>query len=183
MSITTLYTIGHGNKSLNEFIEELRTYSIEYLFDVRSFPMSKYNPHFNRPLLDYNLGNILISYTFLGEYLGGLPKDRSCFTDDKVDYKKIRGKSFFQEGIQLLIDGHKEKLKIALMCSEQNPEDCHRSKLIGEELLKHGISLNHITPNGLKKQERVISELTKGNGTKDLFGKNDFTSRNKYINE
>jgi hypothetical protein len=68
------------------------------------------------------------------------------------------------------------------MCSESKPEECHRSKLIGQELLKKKISLKHIVSDKLvKSQEMVMSELTKGKGTVDLFGNEiDFTSRKSY---
>ena len=68
------------------------------------------------------------------------------------------------------------------MCSESKPEECHRSKLIGQELLKKKISLNHIvSPDRVKSQETVMIELTKGKGTVDLFGNEiDFTSRKSY---
>lgn len=178
---SSIYTIGHGNKTLPEFIEELKLMDIEYLFDVRSFPISKFNPQFNKPVLDYELPKQAgITYVFLGKHLGGLPKDRTCFTENKVDYKKIREKDFFQEGVNLLVDANSQRMKVALMCSETKPEECHRSKLIGQELLLHNISLNHITPEGIKSQKEVITELTKGLGTKDLFGEIDFTSRKDY---
>lgn len=178
---STIYSIGHGNKTLEEFVRELKSQGIEYLFDVRSLPMSKFNPHFNGAVLDYELPKDNITYTFLGDYLGGLPKDKSCYTDGKVDYKKIREKSFFKEGIQLLVDANKEKMKIALMCSESKPQECHRSKLIGQELLQYNISIKHIIRERLKEQDKVIAELTKGQGAVDLFGENDFTSRKTYI--
>lgn len=43
MENSTIYTIGHGTKSLNEFIDILKRYEIDFLYDVRSNPMSKYN--------------------------------------------------------------------------------------------------------------------------------------------
>ncbi|UZH56720.1 DUF488 domain-containing protein [Salinimicrobium tongyeongense] len=181
MEKTSLYTIGHGNKDLKDFIQELENFFIEYVFDVRSRPVSNFCPHFNRPVLEYELAKKGITYVFLGDYLGGLPKDKSCFTNGRVDYKKVRDKDFFKEGIRLLIEAHEADLKIALMCSERKPEECHRSKLIGQELLYNDISINHITPEGLKKQEKIISELTNGQGLKDLFGVNDFTSRKEYL--
>ncbi|MCA1759785.1 MAG: hypothetical protein LC658_08445, partial [Bacteroidales bacterium] len=69
-----------------------------------------------------------------------------------------------------------------VMCSETNPGECHRSKLVGQELLKNGISLNHIISAKLvKSQETVMTELTKGLGTVDLFGNvKEFVSRKSY---
>lgn len=68
------------------------------------------------------------------------------------------------------------------MCSESKPEECHRSKLIGQELLRKNISINHIvSEKRTKSQSAVMNELTKGKGTVDLFGNEmDFTSRKSY---
>ncbi|MCM4152041.1 DUF488 domain-containing protein [Arenibacter sp. N53] len=181
MGKSTIYSIGHGNKQFDELVSELKRYRIEFLLDVRSSPMSKFNFHFNRAWLEKDLPDNNITYEFLGEYLGGLPKDRSCYTNGKVDYAKIRTKKFFKDGIDLLIEANEEKMRIALMCSESKPEECHRCKLIGQELMNHDISVQHITANGLKSQEEVIEILTQGFGVNDLFGENDFTSRNTYL--
>jgi len=181
MQKSTIYSIGHGNKKFDELVNELKQYQIEFLFDVRTSPMSKFNFHFNRAWLEKDLPDNNITYEFLGEYLGGLPKDKSCYTNGKVDYAKIRSKEFFQAGIRLLIEANEENMRIALMCSETKPEECHRCKLIGQELLNHNISIQHITSKGIKTQEEVIEVLTSGFGTKDLFGETDFTSRNTYL--
>jgi|TARA_R110000744_G_scaffold136106_1_gene245864 uncharacterized protein (DUF488 family) len=181
MEKSTIYSIGHGNKTFEKLVEELKKYQIEFLLDVRSSPMSKFNFHFNRAWLEVDLPHHQITYEFLGEYLGGLPNDKSCYTNGKVDYAKIRTKDFFQDGIQLLIEANKENMLIALMCSESKPEECHRCKLIGQELLNHNISIQHITAEGIKTQEEVIEILTEGFGTNDLFGEKDFTSRNTYL--
>lgn len=179
--MSTIYSIGHGNKKIDSFIKELEAYDIDFVFDVRSIPMSKYSPHFNRPVLERELILSKIGYEFLGDYLGGLPKDKSCYTDGKVDYSKLKEKDFFKAGINLLKEANKENIKVVLMCSESKPEECHRSKLIGQELLKHKISINHIVSDKLKDQKTVIDELTKGKGADDLFGEGNFTSRKTYI--
>ena len=41
---TTLYSIGHGNKEIEDFIQELKSFNIQYLVDIRSKPFSKWNP-------------------------------------------------------------------------------------------------------------------------------------------
>lgn len=176
-----IYSIGHGNKSIDSFIGELKEFSIEYLLDVRTIPISKYNHQFNGPLLEDDLVKNSITYVYAGDELGGLPKDPSCYTNGKVDYSKIRKKPFFQEAIKVLVEIYNNNMRVALMCSESNPGECHRSKLIGQELLEHNISINHIVSSKLKDQKTVIDELTKGNGLNDLFGENDFTSRKTYL--
>ena len=86
---STIYSIGHGSKKSDEFINELKEYNIEFLFDIRSNPVSKFHFHFNQPWLSEDLPRVNIDYKFLGDYLGGLPKDKTCYTNGKVDYSKI----------------------------------------------------------------------------------------------
>lgn len=181
MNQSTIYSIGHGNKTLEKFIEELHTFKIEYLFDVRSKPYSKFNPHFNKDLLEAELAQNDVTYVYAGEYLGGLPSDVSCYVKGKVDYEKVKEKEYFQQGINIIVEANHEKMVIALMCSESKPETCHRSKLIGQELLKYNISINHIISSDLiKGQKKVMDELTQGKNLKNLFGDENLTSRKKY---
>ncbi|MDC6350482.1 DUF488 domain-containing protein [Zeaxanthinibacter sp. PT1] len=183
MKDTTLYSIGHGNKKIEDFIHELQNFSIDFLLDVRSKPFSKWNPQFNQSELQASLKSVGVTYVFVGDQLGGLPEDRSCYdSEGKVVYDLIKKKQFFKQGLKRLLTANQKGIKIAVMCSESKPEECHRSKLIGQELLSHNISMNHITKNyQLKSQELVMNELTKGKGTTDLFGnQTDFTSRKSY---
>ena len=179
--MSTLYSIGHGNKSFEEFEEELRSFGIQYLIDVRSKPYSKWNPTFNQEALRALLQKRGFVYVYMGDTIGGMPTDSSCYTDGHIDYAKLREKPFFQEGFARLLTAAEKELKVAVMCSESEPEKCHRSKLIGQELLKHGISMNHIVGVGKSQsQETVMAILTKGAGTMTLFGEETFVSRKSY---
>jgi uncharacterized protein (DUF488 family) len=183
MSVSTIYSIGHGNKKIENFIHELRAFEISFLLDIRSKPYSKWNSAFNKTELEKSLKENDITYVFLGDQLGGLPSDTSCYdSEGKVVYELIKDKDFFKEGLNRLILANEKKIKLAVMCSESNPGECHRSKLVGQELIKTGISLNHIvSQNRVKSQETVMTELTKGLGTVDLFGnKKEFVSRKSY---
>lgn len=182
MSASTIYSIGHGNKKIEIFVNELSHFNILYLIDVRSKPFSKWNPHFNQDLLESELKQHGINYIFLGDKLGGLPKDKSCYVNGKVDYNIVKEKDFFKESLKRLVTAHVKGIKVAIMCSEAKPEECHRTKLIGEELRKKNISINHIVSEKLLKlQETVMLELTEGKGIVDLFGnETTFTSRKSY---
>ena len=183
MKETTIYSIGHGNKKIEDFINELKSFNILFLLDIRSKPFSKWNPQFNQNELKFKLEENGIKYVFVGDSLGGLPDDRSCYDyNGKVVYDLIKEKDFFKEGLERLTIANEKKINLAIMCSEAKPEECHRSKLIGQELLKKKISLKHIISTKLiKSQEIVMNELTKGNGTVDLFGNEmDFKSRKSY---
>jgi uncharacterized protein (DUF488 family) len=96
-----------------------------------------------------------------------------------VDYDKVRAQPFFQSGIERLRKALEQQRRAALMCSEGRPEQCHRSKLIGEALAAAGIPVCHIDEDGgLLTQAEVIVRLTKGQ--MDLFGQASFTSRKRY---
>jgi uncharacterized protein (DUF488 family) len=183
MKESTIYSIGHGNKKIEDFVNELKSFDIHFLLDIRSKPYSKWNPQFNREQLEFELKRNEITYVFVGDILGGLPDDRGCYNyEGKVVYDLIKEKDFFKDGLKRLTTANSKGINLAIMCSESKPEECHRSKLIGQELLSKEISLKHIVSNKIiKTQQTVMNELTKGRGTVDLFGNEiDFTSRKSY---
>jgi uncharacterized protein (DUF488 family) len=86
---------------------------------------------------------------------------------------------FFHAGLERVKQAFQQRRRIALMCSEGRPEECHRSKLIGEALTDAGLPVRHIDEDGtLVSQREVIDRLTKGQ--MDLFGAPSFTSRKRY---
>jgi uncharacterized protein (DUF488 family) len=173
-----VYTVGYGSRSFDNFLSLLKKYRIDYLVDVRSKPYSRFNPAYTKENLEENLRKHYIRYVFMGETLGGQPSDDSCYTDGKVDYLKCREKPFFVEGIGRIQTAWQKQVRVALMCSEGRPEDCHRSKLIGEALRSAGVEVAHIDENTeLKSQDDIVAMLTKGQS--DLFG-SMFTSRKRY---
>ena len=183
MTASTIYSIGHGNKKIDDFIAELKSFNIQFLLDIRSKPFSKWNPQFNQYELKTKLEEEGIKYVFVGDKLGGLPDDRTCYDrEGKVLYDVIKQKNFFKQGIERLTSANEKKIQLAIMCSESKPEECHRSKLIGQELLLEKISLKHIlSTTKIKSQETVILELNKGLATTNLFGNStEFTSRKSY---
>jgi uncharacterized protein (DUF488 family) len=174
-----LFTIGYGARTLDEFIATLKANRIEYLVDVRTAPYSKFKPEFSKDLLQYHVERAGIHYLFMGDTIGGQPKDPACHTDGKVDYDKVRAQPTFQSGIERLRKAVELGRRAALMCSEGRPEQCHRSKMIGEALVAAGVPVCHIDEDGgLLTQAQVIYRLTKGQ--LDLFGQASFTSRKRY---
>jgi uncharacterized protein (DUF488 family) len=159
-----LYSIGHGTRSAKDFMALLKEFGIEYLIDVRSQPYSKYNPQYNQNELKNLLEGNGIRYVFMGDSIGGRPKDVTCYDiEGNVDYKILNTKEFFKEGIQRLKTAYNKNIPAAIMCSESKPENCHRSKLIGKELNNDNIVLMHIDENGkIKDQTTVINEVNKG---------------------
>lgn len=176
---TPVYTIGYGARTLEEFIGALQANQIEYLIDVRTAPYSKFKPEFSKELLQHHLERAGIYYLFMGDTLGGMPKEPCCLTDGKVDYEKVRVQPFFKAGMERVRQAFQQQRRVALMCSEGRPEECHRSKLIGESLTVAGVPVCHIDEDGmLVSHKEVIDRLTKGQ--MDLFGGPAFTSRKRY---
>ena len=164
MTTIPIYTIGYGNRSIEEFVGLLQEYEVKFLVDVRSQPYSRYNPSFSKDALERRLKQAGVRYIFMGDTLGGRPRDdTSYFEDGRVDYEKVAEKEFYQKGISYLQTAWNKQLRIVLMCSEAKPQACHRSKLIGKTLRKQDIEVAHIDEMGaIKTQEQVDLLLTDG---------------------
>jgi len=163
-----IYTIGHGNRSLDEFIELLQRYHIAFLIDIRSQPYSRYNPQFSKAALEKSIPQHNTRYVFMGDTLGGRPADETCYLNGHVDYVKVREKAFFQQGMARLRTAWEKQLHVALMCSEMKPQECHRSKLIGNALIEQHIAVAHIDELGACKEQQAVNNLLLG-GQATLF--------------
>lgn len=174
-----LLTIGYGARSFGQFLAALQAHRIEYLLDVRTSPYSKFKPEFSKEALEAALQRHGIRYVFMGASLGGQPREAACYTDGKVDYDKVRRQPFFQAGLERLRKAHEQRLRLALMCSEGKPEQCHRSKMIGEALAAAGIPVAHIDEDDrLLTHTQVMDRLT--GGQLDFFGGPPLASRKRY---
>lgn len=146
----TLYTIGHSNQTAEEFLALLQQHSVKVLVDVRSHPVSKYVPHFNKDALQSFLETQGLSYRYAGQYLGGQPDDPTVYRTEtvpdagtsrekflkKVDYVAVMRQEWYLKGIQRLLQIMTEaEGGVAIMCSEAAPHDCHRYHLITRSLL------------------------------------------------
>jgi len=142
-----VYTVGHSNHTLERFIELLKDAGITAIADVRSVPYSRFTNQFNREALTVELRATGIAYSFLGEELGARPKDKYCYRDGKADFGLIAATQLFQSGLDRVIEGSL-KYRIALMCAEKEPLDCHRTILVGRNLKGRGALIRHIHADG-----------------------------------
>lgn len=142
-----LYTIGHSNHSIEQFIELLRMHGITAVGDVRSSPYSRFNPQFNRENLQKALREAGIAYVFLGKELGPRSEDPSCYLEGKVQYDRLAGTDAFKRGIERLDIGMKT-YRIALMCAEKDPITCHRMILVCRALRSEPVEIGHILEDG-----------------------------------
>ncbi|MEK9560669.1 MAG: DUF488 domain-containing protein [Flavobacteriaceae bacterium] len=172
MKTGKLYSIGYGLRSPDEFLGLLSSYQIDHIADVRSNPYSKWNPDFCREPIEAFLKQKGIGYVYIGDMIGGIPKDSNCYDDSgKLNYQKVKSHPEFIKGINRLLNAQQKGFNVALMCGEVEPHTCHRSKLIGEVLQSKKIDLDHILDDqNLKTQTEVMLEITKGKNITDLFG-------------
>jgi uncharacterized protein (DUF488 family) len=144
----TLFTVGHSNHTLEQFLQLLHMYGIEVLVDTRSHPYSKYVAHFNREELHATLKEAGVKYLFMGRELGGRPDEDEYFdADGHVLYYRVAQSALFLEGIQRLEAGSRQ-YRVALLCSEEDPAVCHRHLLVGRVLVERGGKVQHIRGDG-----------------------------------
>jgi uncharacterized protein (DUF488 family) len=159
-----IFTIGHSNHGLEKFISLLKANEIETVVDVRSKPYSRFASWFNKPAIKEPLHAHGIGYLFLGEMLGGKPEDKRYYdAEGHVLYSLIAESLEFQQGIERVIELRMEH-RAALMCSEENPLNCHRFHLVSKTLEKRGINVVHIRGDGmLQSQEELTGEHAENN--------------------
>lgn len=143
-----IFTIGHGSRKKDTFIDLLNKFQIQILIDVRSVPYSRYHPQFRQKQLQSDLQSSGIEYLFLGNELGGRPENPDLYNSGELDYSLVRNTSFYQERIEQVVNVLKKGIKVTLMCSESNPNECHRKHLLSEDFAKRGIKILHIDKIG-----------------------------------
>lgn len=143
----TLYTVGHSTHSIDRLLEVLNQYSIQAVYDVRSQPYSRYCPQFNRETLRSFLERTGVHYVFLGEQLGARSKNPAHYFNGKVQYKAIAASSEFKQGLECILKGVETK-KVALLCAEKDPINCHRAILICKHIRNNGLNIQHILEDG-----------------------------------
>lgn len=142
-----VFTIGHSTQTVTRFVGLLRQHAIAAIGDVRSTPYSRMNPQFNREMLKRVLAESGIAYAFLGDELGARSSDRSCYANGKVQYGRLAQTPLFASGLERVREGAK-KYRIALMCAEKEPLECHRTILVSRHLAAAGTDVLHIQADG-----------------------------------
>ncbi|MHA1609469.1 MAG: DUF488 domain-containing protein [Candidatus Njordarchaeales archaeon] len=161
-TIRIIYTIGHSNRSIEDFISILIYYKISTIIDVRRFPTSRKFPHFSRENLVKELSRVGINYVWLGEKLGGLrgyvrgAKRIKCFRAEGYrNYAAYMQTEEWKKAFEKLVELAQKSLS-AVMCAERIPWRCHR-KLISDALLVRGFKVIHI----IEKDRIVYHKLSK----------------------
>ncbi len=158
-----VYTIGHSNHTIEYFLELLQSQNINCLIDVRSNPVSGYNPQFNKVSLKDFLKSSRIVYMHFGKEFGARHEDSDVLDNEGVvDFVSFRKSFAFQQGVERVDMGLDKGYRIALMCSEGNPLECHRFSMISVHLEEIGISVKHILKDKtVKSHIELEKELLK----------------------
>ena len=170
-----ILTIGHSNHSVEDFLGLLRGAGVTAIADVRSSPSSRHCPHFDRERLRESLQAEGMAYVFLGQSLGGRPADPSLYTDGVADYERMASTREFQRGVARVLDGA-VRYRLALLCSERDPLDCHRFLMVSRALKAQGCEVAHVLCDGTVESmhvtEQRLIELT-GVQQVGLFGRSE----------
>ena len=145
----TVYTIGHSDHTMEAFLALLQQHGIALVADVRSQPYSRWVPQFNRENLSRDLQAAGIRYAFLGDALGGRPKDPQLYDagQEHPNYERLASSPGYLAGIERLLQLAAQE-RVAILCSEGDHHKCHRGLLITPTLLARGARVLHITPDG-----------------------------------
>jgi uncharacterized protein (DUF488 family) len=147
MTTAILYTIGHGNRRLDEFLPLLTDQAIQSLIDVRAQPHSRRFPHFSMDALREATENLGIVYHWAGRQLGGRRHAKPESPHDALEqglrgYADYMESDRFQESATQLVN-LAAKSTTAILCAERSPERCHR-KLIADYLTLRGVEIVHL---------------------------------------
>jgi uncharacterized protein (DUF488 family) len=146
--VATIYTIGHSTRALDDLIRAVQAHSIQTLVDIRSFPMSRRLPHFNRESLEKAFPDAGIRYVWM-KALGGY---RKKIRDDSPNLE-LRNPSFRNYADYMLSDEFRDAIadllalavqsRTAYMCAERVYFRCHR-RLVSDYLVARGNEVLHI---------------------------------------
>ena len=158
-----LYTVGHSNQTLEEFLSLLQCHGVNCVVDVRSVPASKYAPQFNEESIKSFLKLHDIQYLAFGDEFGARRTD--CINNDgQVDFEVAVTTPLFQQGAKRLMKGLERGFCIALMCSEADPLECHRFSLVSRYFHNQGIEVLHILKDAelashIEVEKRMVNEF------------------------
>ena len=161
-SSITVFTIGHSTRPLQELIDALQAHGIRTLVDIRSFPMSRRLPHFNRETLELELPRAGIAYVWMKDLGGRRKKQRddspnvALRSDSFRNYADYMLTEPFQRAIEELLR-LAAQAPTAIMCAERVYFRCHRM-LVSDYLVAHGHQVLHIDDAGPMRPHKLMAE-------------------------
>ena len=149
-------TIGHSTHTGEHFLALVIDAGIEVIVDLRSQPYSRFAPQFNQAELRRALSAAGIRYLYMGDELGGRPPSADMYDSEGfVLYSAMAESDVFASGIELLERGA-EQFRVGVMCSEENPTECHRHLLVARVLVDRGHDVSHIRGSGAVESYRQV---------------------------
>jgi len=142
-----LFTLGHSNHPFDHFLGLLRAAGIALVADVRSVPHSRRLPHFRRPALEAGLAAAGVGYAWQGEALGGRPRNSALWRAGKPDHAAIAAQPEFRAALDSVLAAARVR-RVALMCAERDPLDCHRFHLLSAHIVERGAGIVHLLADG-----------------------------------
>lgn len=159
----TIFTIGHGRLGLAEFLRLIRQNGIQMIVDVRSSPYSRQASWANRGWLESEFTSSP-AYRFMGGVLGGRPQNPELYENGQVSYERMAESQTFQQHLSIL-ETHAGRIRMCLMCSEEDPIRCHRFLLVARALEKAGVKTLHIRHSGeVESFDDAISRMMREYG-------------------
>ncbi|MGH9709656.1 MAG: DUF488 family protein [Candidatus Acidiferrales bacterium] len=142
-----ILTIGHSNRSIEDFLALLKAHGVQRLVDVRTVPRSRHNPQFNRDALPQTLRRVRVAYTHLPK-LGGLRRATVDSLNTGWNNLSFRGFADYMQTPEFAtalarLEKLAETKRCAIMCAEAVPWRCHRS-LLADALTVRGHAVEHI---------------------------------------
>ena len=170
--MSTVSTLGHGNRSLDELLALLHEAGVACMVDVRAHPASRRHPQFAGTSLERALGARRIRYVWEGRELGGFRKPRPDSPHAALESEGFRG---FADHMQTegFIAAAGRVLALAaesptgLLCAERDPLHCHRS-LIADYLVARGARVMHLLGTG-EVRAHVLSPLARLEGATLIY--------------
>jgi len=164
MSPREVLSIGHSNHALELFLQLLAQHQVAVLADVRSVPYSRRNPAYNKEALDASLKLANIAYLFMGKELGAKSSDPEHYIEGRVSYPRLAATALFQDGLARVIE-RSQTQRLAIMCAEKEPLECHRTLLVTRALVEHGVAVAHIHADGhLEPHDDLMRRMRARNG-------------------
>jgi len=167
-----IYTIGHGNRSIGEFVGLLEGPRIECVVDIRAYPASRRHPRFAREALDRSLADAGIRYVWEGNALGGRRKPGIHSPNVALKnpgfraYADHMATETFQDGLKRLLE-QGWSARTAILCAERLPWQCHRN-LVADSLVARGTRVLHLL--GPKKSiEHAFSRFARSDGKQLVY--------------
>lgn len=155
-----IYTIGHSNYSLERLVEMLRFFNIDCIVDIRGTPYSKYNIQFNKEVIEESLKRAGFTYIYMAKEFAAKRENKTSYNKEGYsDFEKVINEEDFKLGIERLKLGIKKGFNIVLLGAMQDPIRCHRSVLVGRELIKHGFNVKHILDDYSLASQDDIDEM------------------------